>query len=365
MKILIELLLLAVIINPSKSLAEGGGVGNGGDGIFCSSRAPMAYDYYSSGFLGTGSVSRIDVIHDIYRINKTVGDFFLDKIKGYIDPPLNLRANGLDRESLNLFYKRLKNALKEIGDYTKWSYVSSVPEIRDTLQDDFIPRGCKILQVAKGKDGRVSVARSLFHQLDKRQKEILAFHEALYYVGIKHYGHTTSYFTRSLIRELLRDNQSMILFFQTSKAIREFIDNQLPTHAEGIIDGEPGSGRQNFIRLNIFDLEGSFIISNQASIKKCPERISIKTNRNRSFVIQSLNIKSADIMSASIVSSWFGPRSTELEELSLGKNDRGFEIVLKPTPKDYQSLGLGLNRLDQFYIKYFDKEGTACIYDRE
>lgn len=343
------------------TFAESGSAGNGGDGVFCNWRKPMVLDYYASGFVGGILYGEYSPIVDIYSSTKPLADLALEILdQAYDMTSENMTIQGVGKTEIKSIRKGLKRTLKSIGHYSKWALVDDVAVIKDSLHDDFLPKGCKVLQVAKAIGNDVTVNRNLFNQLDEKQKEVLAIHEAIYLLGRENYGHKNSFLTRNLVRAILRRGASAY-DQEIYDAIGKFILNKLPDYAQNIDEDISGSGTFNIWRLNIFDLAGEFVLEDGQDATICEGSIKGVVSSSLDFRLSLDNFSPKMINYVSLIQFWLtrGLLSTnQITELSLGAFDRAF---LYEEGSDFKMIGL--NRKDQFF-SFIPLGNYKCLYKR-
>jgi hypothetical protein len=357
------LMLMLLLISSFPILGESGSAGNGGDGVFCTWRKPMILDYYASGFVGGAHYGSYSPIFDIYRSTKPLAVRVIEILNETYDMTSGFfEIEVVAKDKIKAISRGVKSSLKTVGDYSTWTLVDDVGIIKDSLHDDFIPKGCKILQVAKAIGSDVKVNRSLFNQLDEKQKEVLALHEAIYFLGRKAYGHKNSFLTRSLIRAILRrggnSNDREIY-----DAIVNFVFNKLPEYAQNIDEDIPGSGKRNLWRLNIFDLNGEFILEEGQNLSNCEASIigAVSNKLDLSFSLDDFTPQTHEYVSLIqyLVKQGF-LTTDQMKNLSLESYDRAFIYGAVNNIKI-----IGLNRKDQLFSTIPFKDGNyQCLYKR-
>ncbi|MFZ4715804.1 MAG: hypothetical protein ACOYL6_18925 [Bacteriovoracaceae bacterium] len=357
------LITLAFICSLSIYAREGGSAGNGGDGVFCSWRNPMALDYYASGFIGGALYGNYSPIIDIYSSQKTIAELSLQILDQVLDSTHdNFKIEGIKKSDVKSIRKNLKRSLKAIGNYSRWKLVDDVAIIKDSLHDDFLPVGCKVKQIANAQGKKVTVNRNLFNQLDEKQKEVLALHEAIYLLGRENFGHNNSFLTRNLIRAILRrgaDSNDQEIY----SAIEKFIFNKLPKYANNIDENIPGSGILNSWRLNIFDLSGDFILEDNQDVTICDQTIKGVVTNDLHFNLSIDDFSQSKLNSITLLQFWISQgflSSDEAKALSLGTFDRA---LFYENGNDFKMIGL--NRKDQFFSLVPLSQGHhRCLYKR-
>jgi hypothetical protein len=359
---LLSFALLGLITLPA--LHAGGSGGNGGDGVFCSWRKPLVLDYYASGFIGGILYGGFSPILDIYKTRKSIGleaVEILEKAKKAMGPQWSV--NGAGRTELEILRKGLSRSLKVMGDYQDWKQVDAVQGIQDSLHEDFLPQGCRVLQIANSTDKGVQVDKTLFEQLDSKQKELLALHESLYLLGRKSFNHQNSYLTRNLTRAILRyggNPQDSELF----GAVSDFILNKVPAYLGHIDENVPGSGTLNTWRLNVFDLQGEFFLENSEEEASCPRKISGSVSSDLKFTLSPFDFQSENFNYVTYLGLYVEKeflKESSLGPLSLSLNDR-----VIPFDWGEEVYMMGLNRKDQFFLHPLLtlKTKATCFYQR-
>ncbi len=368
------LFFLLVLLSTHLYSDTGGGVGNGGDGIFCDWREPMTLDYYGVGF--AGKASHLPQVVPLYEDNRRLDQIVIQAIDDFIlyrhkHGKIAVAWNGVGKKELLLLKNRIKKGVKKYFDYSEWTSVKKIPEIKDALYEFLIPEGCKIKQVAMFKNGKIYVDDYLFSLLDNRQKEMMALHEVIYWIGRKYHGHDNSFFTRNIIRSLLRMAGSNKGEHEIYKSLHYFKNNELPQYLQGIREGDTGSAFKNKWTLNLFDLAGKFNLK-EMNNSSCPTSVQVNLNRFLDHEIEIIrpaggkidryqNLASGSILLLREIFSFYGWDMNSFKEKGILVNRDA--VLYKTNFESGDVFLIGLNLDNQLY--YFNpRDRKECYFKR-